>query len=138
VRVCTLLNRRRPPGFPALPGKLRRGCLTDGTVFSKRRVEGHKKDLTKGVAAFADIEVGGSGYLDDWWLVDGQVVEQVKKYVSFGQKVIFSTSGVPGILTFVPGLHAVQLQLGNPVPPFDLPGLVLMITGREAGAAVFR
>lgn len=90
---------------------------------------------TRGLKAHADMDFSGSGYLEGAWTVDGQVVERVRKYVSFGQKVTLSTSDIPGISTFVPGLHAIRFDITDPVPSFDLPVLAYLVTEKEGGAA---
>ena len=83
---------------------------------------------TAGLKAYADIYVNGSGFLQGYWEVGGRRIENVNKYISFGSKATVSTSDVPGISTFTPGLHSISFVITDPVPGFSPPRIAYLVT----------
>lgn len=110
--------------------------------FSLRRVElyfdGDKKKTEaiinrnfKGLNAHTDIYFNGSGFLQGYWEVDGRVIENISRHVSFGTKVTLPTPDIPGLPTFEPGFHIVRFVITSPQPPFELPQIVYWVTAKE-------
>lgn len=133
------------PGFPLTTSVqivIGTGSETVGPLALRRvdlffKEEGRRKSEvtvrrnTRGLKAYADVELSGSGYLEGSWEVDGRVIENVRKYVSYGRKVTLSTSDVPGISTFTPGFHSVQFKVKNPSSAFTLPRIAYFVTAAE-------
>jgi len=110
--------------------------------FSLRRVElyfdGREKRSEaivnrnlRGLKAYADIYFNGSGFLQGYWDVDGRIIENISRHVSFGAKVTITTPDIPGLPTFDPGFHIVRFVVTNPQPPFELPQIVYWVTAKE-------
>ncbi len=110
--------------------------------FSLRRVElyfdGKEKRAEKIVnrnfkrlKAHTDIYFNGSGFLQGYWEVDGRVIENISRHVSFGAKVTLSTPDIPGIPTFEPGFHIVKFVVTSPQAPFELPQILYWVTAKE-------
>ncbi len=110
--------------------------------FSIRRVElyfdGKEKRAEKIVnrnfkrlKAHTDIYFNGSGFLQGYWEVDGRVIENISRHVSFGVKVTLSTPDMPGIPTFEPGFHIVKFVVTSPQAPFELPQILYWVTAKE-------
>lgn len=110
--------------------------------FSLRRIElyfGGDKEKTeaiinrnfKGLNAHTDIYFNGSGFLQGYWEVDGRVIENISRHVSFGTKVTLPTPDIPGLPTFEPGFHIVRFVITSPQPPFELPQIVYWVTAKE-------
>lgn len=98
---------------------------------NRKKSEANVKRNTRGLKAYANVELSGSGYLEGSWMVDGRAIENVRKYVSYGRKVTLSTSDIPGIPTFTPGFHTVQFQVKSPSSAFTLPRINYFVTSEE-------
>lgn len=96
-----------------------------------RRPEAIVNRNFKGLKAHTDIYFNGSGFLQGYWEVDGRVIENISRHVTFGAKVTLSTPDIPGLPTFEPGFHIVRFVITNPQPPFELPQIVYWVTARE-------
>lgn len=110
--------------------------------FSLRRIElyfdGKKKSSEtivnrnhKGLRAYADIYFNGSGFLKGYWEIDGRVIENISRYISFGAKTSLVTPDIPGLPTFEPGFHIIKFVVTNPQPPFELPQILYWVAAKE-------
>jgi len=86
------------------------------------------KRNAKGFLALADLYFNGTGYIEGYWEVDGRRIENIREYASFGSKVTVRSSEIPGLPTFRPGLHSVNLVISNPTPEFTLPQIGYIVT----------
>ena len=90
----------------------------------------------RGLRAVAEITYNGGGLLRAQWKVDGQVVGFVSRYLYRGmRRVSIESPKVPGLPTYDTGRHEVELEILEPVPPFDEPVIFYYVTGEEAGGA---
>ena len=105
--------------------------FVDNTV---RRSEVTVERNATGLKVFAELDLSGSGYVTGYWEVDGQKLENIREYASFGRTLTLSTSDVPGLPTFSTGFHSVQLVITDPAPRFTLPRIAYFVTGVEGRA----
>lgn len=94
---------------------------------------GGKGDVTvrrndEGLKATATMSTAGSGILKGFWEVDGRLLQQVERHVTFGQLVTLETPAIPPLPTFDPGVHILRFVVTTPEIPFELPLLVYTVT----------
>jgi len=85
-----------------------------------------------GLKAWVDIKFEGSGLLQFDWLLDGAILRQETRTLTFARQVSFDLPLAQGLPTLMPGLHSLTLRLRSPRPEFDLPVIRYFVT---AGAA---
>jgi len=80
------------------------------------------------LTAFAEIKFEGTGVLQAQWLVDGMPFKTVFTNLSFAGNTIIDSGGVPGLPSFIPGLHEVTLSLMQPQAEFIIPVIRYFVT----------
>ena len=79
--------------------------------------------------AKACLTYNGSGLLRAQWRVDDQIIGYVNQFLPPGRRrVTLESPAVPGLPTFDTGRHRVQLEILNPAPAFDEPGVFYYVT----------
>jgi hypothetical protein len=97
----------------------RRGEVTIGRNDSRLR-------------AFADISFQGTGLLQGYWEVDGRIISQVTRYLTYGSVVTLETPRIPPLPTFDTGTHILRFVITNPVVDIGLPQAIYYITATDA------
>ncbi len=83
----------------------------------------------RNLRAAADLTYNGGGMLRAQWKVDGQVVGYVTRYIPRGgRQVRIESPVVPGLPTYDPGQHRVELEMIDPVAPFAEPVIFYFIS----------
>lgn len=80
------------------------------------------------VRAKAFINYTGNGVLNGAWVVDGRVIQQVNRTLTFGTDIVIETEDVPPLPTFDPGRHTVTLQIISPAVSFSIPVMEYYVT----------
>jgi len=80
------------------------------------------------VRAKAFINYTGNGVLNALWVVDGRVIQQVNKSLTYGNSIIIETNDVPPLPAFEPGPHTLTLQITNPAESFSIPAIEYYVT----------
>jgi len=86
------------------------------------------------VKAKALINYTGNGVLNALWIVDGRVIQQVNKSLTYGSSIVIETNDVPPLPVFEPGSHTLMLQITNPPESFSIPAIEYYVT-TSAGKA---
>ncbi|MBW2299734.1 MAG: hypothetical protein JRF46_05520 [Deltaproteobacteria bacterium] len=85
-----------------------------------------------GLKAEAHIVYNGGGLLTGQWKVDGQIIGYVAQYLYPGiREATVRSPDVPGLPTYDTGQHSVELEILQPIPPFDEPVIYYFVTGQE-------
>jgi len=117
------------------------GLFSIGQVtlyFDNQRGEATVEQGTNDLHAFAEVHYNGTGLFEATWEVsepaqDGQeplfrTIETIKTYVSYGDRILLRTPGVPGLPTQVRGQHQVALRISSPPSGFPLPVTSYFVT----------
>ncbi len=85
-----------------------------------------------GLKAFVDVKFEGSGILNFEWLVDGAILRQETRTLTFAREMTIDSGPASGLPTEIPGLHSVSLRVLSPQSELTVPVIRYFVT---AGAA---
>ncbi len=85
----------------------------------------------KNLKAYAKIDFTGSGILQGYWEVDGRILSNVHKHLTYGRSVIIETPDFVKFPTYSPGTHIVRFVITNPKITFSLPEAIYFVTTYE-------
>ncbi len=85
------------------------------------------------LSAFADIGYTGTGRVQGYWEVDGNLLYNVYQTLPFGGLVTMQTRVVPPLPTFVPGAHILRFVITSPSASVSLPEAVYFVTASAPG-----
>ena len=99
--------------------------------FENRRAEITVEKNFPDLKALAEIRYVGSGLLQGFWEVDGRVLSQVNRHLTFAQSVTLETPDAPPLPTFDTGTHIVRFVITNPATEIPLPSILYFVTPTE-------
>jgi hypothetical protein len=117
------------------------GLFSIGQVtlyFDNQRGEETVQQGATDLHAFAEVHYNGTGLFEATWevsepLQEGEaplfrVVETVKTYLTYGDRILLRTPPVPGLPAQVRGQHFVRLRITSPPSGFNLPVITYFVT----------
>jgi len=116
------------------------GLFSIGQVtlyFDNERGEATVQQGSTDLHAFAEVHYNGTGLVEGTWEVsepspEGErtfrVIETIKTYVTYGDRILLRTPAVPGLPAQVRGQHVVALRISSPPSGFPLPVVSYYVT----------
>jgi hypothetical protein len=80
-----------------------------------------------GLAAYADLKIGGSGVLQIEWRVDGKFLKTATQTVGASGQVTIDSGKVPGLPTAAVGAHSVSLVIVKPEGGLTIPAITYQV-----------
>jgi hypothetical protein len=81
--------------------------------------------------AYVDINYVGSGFLEGYWEVDGNLLTNVKQSITTGRTVTFESPSPPILSTFIPGEHQIRFVVTSPSQNISFPQMNYYVTTEE-------
>ena len=81
--------------------------------------------------AYVDINYVGSGFLQGYWEVDGNLLANVKQMITTGRTVTIESPSPPILSTFIPGDHQVRFVVTSPFQSISFPQISYYVTPEE-------
>ncbi|MCK4502243.1 MAG: hypothetical protein KAU22_04355, partial [Desulfuromonadales bacterium] len=102
--------------------------------FANGRAETTINRNQPGLQVNADIRFVGSGLLEGYWQVDGQMLSRINQHLTYGESIRLTTPTVPFLPTFVEGSHRVKLIITNPTNSIVFPEAIYYVTSEDSTA----
>jgi len=81
--------------------------------------------------AYVDINYVGSGLLQGYWEVDGNLLTNVKQSITTGRTVTIESPSPPLLSTFIPGEHQIRFVVTSPSQNIPFPQINYYVTPEE-------
>lgn len=81
--------------------------------------------------AYVDINYVGSGLLQGYWEVDGNLLANVKQMITTGTTVTIESPSPPILSTFIPGDHQIRFVVTAPFQNISFPLISYYVTPEE-------
>ena len=81
--------------------------------------------------AYVDINYVGSGLLQGYWEVDGNLLTNVKQSITTGRTFTIESPSPPVLSTFIPGEHQIRFVVTSPSQNISFPQINYYVTAEE-------
>ena len=81
--------------------------------------------------AYVDINYVGSGLLQGYWEVDGNLLTNVKQSITTGRTFTIESPSPPLLSTFIPGEHQIRFVVTSPSQNIPFPQINYYVTAEE-------
>ena len=85
--------------------------------------------------AYVENTYVGSGFLQGYWEVDGNLLTNVRQMITTGRTVTIESPSPPILSTFIPGDHQIRFVVTSPFQSISFPQISYYVTPEESAAS---